>query len=105
MNDTLHNWAQDILAIIHEVDDTVIGGIGGMGSQDGHYVSKEVAVSIRQKFADDSDYDIEENIDPDWKEYYIRDLRNTGDYSYGFEMHSDEFVLEEVKLNFYDSNY
>lgn len=43
---TLFPWAAQMLAVIHQVDPTVVGDIGGMSSSDGHWVDKNVAALI-----------------------------------------------------------
>ena len=96
-NETLHYWASQMLKIIHKVDDTIVGGFCGLGSEEGHFVSVEVALNLMQAFADHEDYLSMKEIGED--QHFIFPC---GEMKHGLAIEFDENFLGERRLNWYE---
>jgi len=58
-NETMYDWASAMLEIIHQVDSEVEGGLSGMGSSDGYYVTSDVAKAIEKVFQTAEGYEVQ----------------------------------------------
>lgn len=104
-NETLHDWAKSLLSIIHGIDNTVEGGISGMGSQDGHWISRTRATELRERFEGLDGYSVDDNPDEcdgltgkPFKEFCVT---KDDDPERGFTVYWDEDVPSCARLCFF----
>lgn len=91
----LHLWAQELLTLIKYVDPGVVGGIGGMGSDDGYYTTKVAGTAIMERFENDSKYVVKKIADG-------FQIAKENDPAKGFLVCVDQDFPEEVCLYFFD---
>lgn len=99
-NENLDEWAARMLRVIHRVQDDIVGGVGGLGSQDGVYVDAGKAMRILQAF-DNVGYDVSPENDSEDSPMVVCDHQSG---SRGLVVSYDEDFPGERRLNWFDES-